>query len=143
MPKYTIPTLPYNIALPNSGGRTAQPVQAPPSRLPQHLRAALTNGLCRIQSVADTPVASPGPWSDPDPLAAREERLIGQLVAQLEARTPGRHTPNQLVIQALQHYLNGDLPAGQPATPVKEPVGDTTTATTSAGLPAEIVETST
>src|SRR5512133_865269 len=112
MPKYTIPTPPYNIALPNSGGRTAQPVQAPPSRLPQHLRAALTNGLCRIQSVADTPVTSSNPWSDsdpPDPLAAREKQLIGQLIAQLESRAPGRHTPRQIIIQALQHYLNNNI----------------------------------
>ena len=92
--KYTIPTLPHNIALPNSGGRTTQSVQVPPSRLPQHLRFALAGGLCRLQSV-DTPAASPGPWSDPDPLAAREEQLIGQLIAQLESARPAGTRPGR------------------------------------------------
>jgi hypothetical protein len=119
MPKYTIPSLPvYNIAIPNGG--TTRPVQAPPSRLPQHLRSAVADGLCRVQSV-DTQAASPGPWSDPDPpdpLAAREEQLISQLLAQLESRAPGRHTPRQLIIQALQCYLNNGATStsNQPAT---------------------------
>ena len=134
--KYTIPTLPYNIAIPNGGG-TTQPVQAPNTRLPQHLRSAVADGLCRVQPV-DPPTASPGPWSDPDPLAAREEQVIDQLVAQLESRAPGRHTPRQLIIQALQCYLNNGVTdtSNQPAirTPDRgqHPVGDTIS-TVSAG----------
>ena len=90
--KYHIPQIPYNIAIPNGGG-TGAPVQAPPSRLPQHLRSAVTNGLCRLQP-ADPPAAAPGPWSDPpDPLTLREEHLIGQLLAQLDRHAPAGTRP--------------------------------------------------
>ena len=143
--KYHIPQIPYNIAIPNTGGSNPPP----PSRLPQHLRSAVAGGLCRLQSVADTPVPSSNPWSDsdpPDPLAAREEQLIGQLIAQLESR-PGRHTPRQIIIQALQCYLNDGVTANPPTAPPQagqHPAVDTTTSASAACVahtvrPAEIV----
>lgn len=154
--KYHIPQIPYNITIPNNGGSNprasvcSQPGCEPPSKLPQHLRSALAGGLCRLQPVttiaqplitcfADTPptpcaAATGSSPSEPDPLAAREEQLIGQLVTQLDARVPGRHTSRQLIIQALRYYLNHNVPADQPTTQLQN------TTTTSAGRPAEIID---
>ena len=121
MPKYAIPTLPYNISIPNSG--TTQPVQAPPSRLPQHLRQAILDGRCRQQSV-DTARHEPSimyadiPWPNPsqDPpqpilLSYADPEPIEQLVAQIREMYP-QLTAYQLKLQGLQTLVALLSPGG-------------------------------
>ena len=111
------------------------------TKLPQHLRAALANGQCRIQPTAH----DPGPTHmqdppEPEPLVTREEQLIDQLLARL-AKTCPQYTRSQLTIQALQAYINSNPPPSPVLQPTEVVTGIPTTDATiiDAGLPASVV----